>query len=377
MPDRSGSIAHRADFSGIRYAQVWEDADILSDALAISPGDRVLSIASAGDNALALLADGPDELVAVDLSPAQLACLALRVAAFRELTHAEVLELVGVRESRQRDVLYARCRKAMDDDTRRFWDARPDAVAVGIGEDGKFERYLRTFRRRILPLAQPKRRVRQLVGLKGTVEERREWYDRVWDTPRWRLLFRVFASRFVLGRMGRDPSFFDHVEGAVADRLMRRIRDAVTATDPAENPYLLWILTGSVGDALPRYLRPEAFDPIREHLDRLSWRCASLEDVLAEAGPNAFSQYNLSDVFEYVDPAHADALFARLADAGRTGARLAYWNLLADRAPSSALQSRLRPLNELATDLHQLDKAPFYGAFRVDEVVPEGRPNEI
>ena len=369
MPDRSGSIAHRADFSGIRYAQVWEDADILSDALAIGPGDRVLSIASAGDNALALLADGPDELVAVDLSPAQLACLALRVAAFRTLTHAEVLELVGVRESRQREGLYARCRPALDSDARRFWDARSDAVAQGIGEDGKFERYLRTFRRRILPLAQPKRRVRQLVEGGGTVAARRDWYDRVWDTPRWRLLFRVFASRVVLGRMGRDPSFFDHVEGAVADRLMRRIRDAVTATDPAENPYLRWILTGAVGDALPRYLRPEAFDPIRECLDRLSWECASLEDVLAAAGPGAFSQYNLSDVFEYVDPTHADALFARLADAGRPGARLAYWNLLADRAPSLALRSRLRPLDELATRLHQLDKAPFYGAFRVDEVI--------
>ena len=367
--DRSGSIVHRADFSAIRYAQVWEDADILAEGLAIGPGDRVLSIASAGDNALALLAEGPDEVVAVDLSPAQLACLALRVAAFRELAHDEVLQLVGARPSDQRAALYARCRPALSSDERRFWDARPDAVAQGIGEDGKFERYLRTFRRRILPLAQPKRRVRQLVAGGGTVEERRAWYDRAWDTPRWRLLFRVFASRFVLGRMGRDPSFFDHVEGAVADRLMRRIRDAVTATDPSENPYLLWILTGSVGEALPRYLRPEAFEPIRERLDRISWRCASLEDVLAEAGPGAFSQYNLSDVFEYVDPAHADALFARLAGAGRPGARLAYWNLLADRRPSPALRDRLRPLDELATRLHALDKAPFYGAFRIDEVV--------
>lgn len=368
MPDRSGSIAHRADFSDIRYAQVWEDADILCEALDVGSGDRVLSIASAGDNALALLAEGPDELVAVDLSPAQLACLALRVAAFRTLEHSELLDLVGARESRQRDALYQRCRLALDGDDRRFWDARPEAIAQGIGEGGKFERYLRTFRRVILPLAQPRRRVRQLVAGGGTVAERRDWYDREWDTPRWRGLFRVFASRFVLGRMGRDPSFFDHVEGAVADRLMRRVRDAVTATDPAENPYLRWILTGSVGEALPRYLRPEAFDPIRDHLDRLSWRCASLEDVLAKAGPGAFSQVNLSDVFEYVDPSHADVLFARLADAGRPGARLAYWNLLADRRPSIALRDRLRPLDALADQLHQLDKAPFYGAFRVDEV---------
>ena len=378
MPDaRSGPIAHRADFSGIRYAQVWEDADILVEALRPRPGDRVLSIASAGDNALALLAEGA-EVVAVDLSPAQLACLALRVAAFRTLDHDGVLALVGVRAG-DRAALYARCRPALDADARRFWDARPEAVAHGVGEGGKFERYLRVFRRRVLPLAQPRRCVAALMAGGGTVEERRAWYDRAWDTPRWRLLFRVFASRFVLGRMGRDPSFFDHVEGRVADRLMRRVRDAVTATDPAENPYLAWILTGeragTWGEALPRYLRPDTFDAVREGLDRITWRCAALEDVLAEAGPGTFSQYNLSDVFEYVDPAHADALFARLADVGRPGARLAYWNLLADRRPSAALRQRLRPLDAEAERLHALDKAPFYGAFHIDEVVERGGPS--
>ncbi|MBA3888585.1 MAG: DUF3419 family protein, partial [Acidobacteria bacterium] len=51
--------AARADFSGIRYAQVWEDADILLQGLDVQPGDTCLSIASAGDNALALLTKNP------------------------------------------------------------------------------------------------------------------------------------------------------------------------------------------------------------------------------------------------------------------------------------------------------------------------------
>src|SRR4051812_50139898 len=87
--------ATRADFSQIRYAQCWEGADVLLRALAIQPGDTCLSIASAGDNALAMLSRAPGRLVALDLSPAQLACLELRVAAYRELTHAELLLLVG------------------------------------------------------------------------------------------------------------------------------------------------------------------------------------------------------------------------------------------------------------------------------------------
>src|SRR5216684_1368819 len=73
-------VAARADFSGIRYAQCWEDADILLEGLDIQPGDICLAIASAGDNALAMLSRAPQRVIALDLSPAQLACVELRVA---------------------------------------------------------------------------------------------------------------------------------------------------------------------------------------------------------------------------------------------------------------------------------------------------------
>ncbi|MCH7890232.1 MAG: DUF3419 family protein, partial [Gemmatimonadetes bacterium] len=53
-PDRP--IEERASFESIRYGSVWEDADVLCEALApVAKGGRLLSVASAGDNALALL----------------------------------------------------------------------------------------------------------------------------------------------------------------------------------------------------------------------------------------------------------------------------------------------------------------------------------
>ena len=64
------------------------------------------------------------------------------------------------------------------------------------------------------------------------------------DTWRWRILFRLFFSRVVMGRLGRDPSFFRYVEGSVADRILARTRHALTALNPADYPYLQWILTG-------------------------------------------------------------------------------------------------------------------------------------
>src|SRR5882672_4800770 len=114
-------VQRSADFSIIRYAQAWEDADVLLDGLDIQSGDTCLAIASAGDNALAMLAKNPHRVVAIDLSPAQLACLELRVAAYRRLEHGELLELIGSTHSRRRLSLYQSCRDSLSPDARRFW----------------------------------------------------------------------------------------------------------------------------------------------------------------------------------------------------------------------------------------------------------------
>ena len=74
MNDVHGELVDEVDFTIIRYAQCWEDADVVLEALQVQPGDVCLSIASAGDNTLSLLAKNPSQLVAIDLSASQLAC---------------------------------------------------------------------------------------------------------------------------------------------------------------------------------------------------------------------------------------------------------------------------------------------------------------
>jgi S-adenosylmethionine-diacylglycerol 3-amino-3-carboxypropyl transferase len=360
--------AERADFSEIRYAQVWEDAAVLLDGLDVGPGHTCLSIASAGDNTLALLTRDPARVVALDLSTAQLACLELRVAAYRELEHKDLLALVGSRPSVRRPVLYAKCRPRLSPAARAFWDGRPDAIAAGVGGAGKFERYFATFRRRVLPLVHRRARVEALLVPRDRAGRLR-FYSDEWDTWRWRLLFRVFFSRFVMGRMGRDPSFFAYVEGSVAERILARARHAATELDPADNPYLQWIMTGRHTTALPLALRSEQFETIRANLDRLEWRCQSVEDFLASADARSVDRFNLSDIFEYMSEANYHSLLTTILDHARPGGRLAYWNMLAPRQRPDHMNHLLRPLGDLASRLHLADRACFYSAFRVEEVV--------
>jgi len=350
-------IARRDRVPEIAYAQCWEDADVLLDALDVRPGDVCLSIASAGDNTLALLARAPERVIAIDRN---------RVAAYAELEHAEMLELLGFTPSARRGRLYTRCRKRLSRVGRRFWDARSPQIEAGVSSIGRFERYLTLFRNRVLPLAHPRRHVCRLLR-GGSRAERERFYDDVWDTWRWRVLFRAFFSRFVMARCGRHPDFFRHVDGDVAKRILARTRYALTVLDPADNPYLQWILTGRYGPALPCALRAENFETIRAHLDRIEWRCCSLEELLEEAGPRAFDRCNLSDVFEYMAPEHFERTLGRLAGSLRHGARIAYWNMLVPRRRPQSLADVLTPLDELATKLHARDRAFFYADLVVEQ----------
>jgi len=361
-------IAKKASFARIRYAQCWEDADVLLEAMDVQATDTCLSIASAGDNALALVGAGAKRVIAVDLSPAQIACLELRVAAIRTLTHSQFLELLGQNPSTDRFTHYLRCRSKLSTGSRQFWDCNPSLIDQGIAQGGKFERYLRAFRRFVLPLVHNRQTVATLFELESE-EERRNFYEERWNNNRWNLLCRMFFGRASLGQLGRDPSFMKYADESVWESLQRRIPNAFVVQRPTDNPYLQWILEGRFVSALPFAWRAENFARIRANIDCLEWRCDSIEQVLSELPAGSLNGCNLSDIFEYMSQADYERLLSDLVRAGAPGCRLVYWNVVAERHCPQSLSHTLRSRRTLASNLHQRDKAFFYRNFVVEEVL--------
>ena len=362
---QSSEIAGKASFDHIRYAQLWEDADVLCEALGPSTGKTLVSICSAGDNALAMLTLDPARVVTVDLSPAQIACMRLRVGAYRALSHPDFLVLMGSRPGPRRallDRVLAEC----DDDTRTFWtNLAADVEQHGAGGVGKFERYFRIFRRLILPLAQSKRTIDD-VFVSRPIEDREAFLNTRFNNWRWRLLLKVFFSNRVMGWLGRDKAFFDHVDGSLSDHIARRLHHAAVTCDPVENPYLQWIMKGMHGEALPMAWRAEHFENIRDRLDRLDIRLGALEAFIDD-GEKA-DGFNLSDIFEYMSPDVFKTVYGQILSASNPGARLVYWNMMVPRRVPEAFAAQVETLTQQEDTLKQQDKAFFYSDFVLEQI---------
>ena len=359
--------AQHADFSGIRYAQCWEDADILVEALNVAPGKSVVSIGSAGDNTFSLVSRAPKKVYVLDLSPAQLACVDFRKGAYEVLDYEQFLELLGIKANAHRLDLYQKIRASLAPETIVFWDERKQWIERGIVHEGKFERYFEMFRTRVLPIVHRQKTIDALL-LERDRAAREQFYERKWNTLRWRLMFQIFFSRFVMGRFGRDPSFFRYVEGSVASEISKRVRRALTDGEPSRNPYLHWILKGEFGAVLPHALREQQFAAIKQNVHAVELRLQSLEDFLEQSESKSLDAFNLSDIFEYMSEQETHRLFHLLLASSRQGARIAYWNMMAPRSAPNQLAPQVKHLETLSQALFTQDKAFFYRDFRVEEV---------
>lgn len=354
---------HKVSHDYLRYANCWEDADVLLKGLQVQSGDRVLSIGSAGDNSFSLLVDDPESVLAVDINPVQLALIELKKAAFLALDHDEFLGFLGFRSFGARGDLFEKVKTHLSKGLIQYWSGHLEELSNGIIHLGKFERYFHLFQSSVLPFIHSKRRIAEIFSPKDQEGQERFFQNR-WNNGRWRMLFKVFFSKFVMGRFGRDPQFLKEVKVPVGEFISQKAQQHLSSVDCQQNYFLRYILTGEFGQQLPHYARKANFETIKARVSRLTVFKGLAGDALKKH--SGYNRFNLSNIFEYMPPGLFRYVTQELVAHGETGARYAYWNLMVPRnmtTEAPQLHSDTQP----STTLTQSDKGFFYANVNFDQ----------
>ncbi len=358
-------LTEKVDFKIIRYANCWEDADILLEGLSPEEGSKILSIGSAGDNSFSLLTANPEIVVAVDINKIQLHLIELKKACIKKLAQDEALKFLGFEPSSKRTALFNYIKKEMSNDARRYWEVNVDLINNGIIYSGKFEKYFLLFSKRILPWIHSKKTVTELFRTKSK-KEQEIFYCEKWNTWRWKFLFKTFFSKYVMGKYGRDPEFLKEVKYSVSNYIYNKASRHLQSEEAQKNFFLHFNLIGNFGNLQPHYIRKENYDKIKSNIDNLK-----LKEGYAQEAINFFGKFrymNLSNIFEYMDKQLFAITAEELIKGTEKDGKLAYWNLMVARRISEFFPEEAKYENELSLRLTEKDKGFFYNQFIIDKI---------
>ena len=272
------------------------------------------------------------------------------------------MRFLGAWPAENRLRLYGELQPRLSAFARAYWDRRPGDIAEGVIHVGKFERYFHLFRRTVLPLTQSPSSVRDLLSAQ-TLADQQQLYESRWDNLRWRAMFRLFFSRLLLSRLGRDHAFFTHVTREdIAKELLRRARRGLTEIPVRENFFVDYILTGRFHDlrfAHP-WMHPDAFERLRHLTSRLSCSVGRMGDE-HDVDALRYTGFYCSDIFEYMTQEDSDLVFRSLSAMAAPDARLIYYMLFVPRTLPTSIVAEPRR----SAELFARDRTFFYDSIGV------------
>lgn len=340
------------------FAQVREDAAVEVAALATrSRGESAFCIGSGGCTAFSLLTCAPSRLAVVDVNPAQVALLELKLAALAQLGYAELLRCFNT-DARPH---YAGLRSFLCGEASAFWDARQPLLARGLNHGGIVERKLRSVMRLFLPLLVGRGPIDRLFRAPDLTTQR-ALYRRHWDNWRWRWLFRIALSRPIL-RLAYGKPFVGQVPAGFATLIKERVDAAFTETAIATNGYLWQTFRGSYPpgeQGLPLYLQAEQHPVVRAGLPRITLATGDAAGWLERQPPASIGFFALSNILEVTRRDYPVRLAAAIVAAAKPGAVICLRSIFPP-GPGDLLRGQpgLAPDDALSAELAQADRSLF------------------
>lgn len=352
----------QVQLSDLLFGMSWEDPASDRRALQIQPGDTVVTISSGGCNTMGFLLEDPRTIFAVDINPCQSHLLELKCAAVRRLNYDDLHSFLGLRPSKTRIEMFHSFRDDLGKAAQEYWQQRLPMIRDGVVYQGRYEGFLRHFRR-LLRLVQGKRRIERLFECRS-LDEQKEYFDRTWNTLQWRMLFRLAFNKRVLAKRGLSADYFRFDDGSssFAESFFHRSRRALREIPIASNYFIAQYLLGRyiTADAVPDYLRRENLSLLRGRLDRIQIVTAGAQTWLTNRTTASIDAFSLSNICELMSSEETALTFEEVARTAKPGARICFRNLIVPRGVQSNLASKIQLQEDCSRDLLDQDRSFVY-----------------
>lgn len=315
------------------FAQVREDPQLEIDALGPLPGARVVVVSSGGCTALSLLAAGAAEVTAVDLNSAQNHLVELKAAALRRLTMPEIMSFFGVARGTpaRRVRTYGTIRPFLGKRAAAYWDEHQKMLGRGALTCGVTEQFVGAVAKVVKLFIHGSGEVDRLLSL-GSLEEQRDFFERRWNSRRWKMLFPLLLNRWTFNR-AYEPEFFREVENPSFAAHFRALLEHALCEVPVRSNYFLHqMLRGSyptrVPNGVPPYLERIGREVLRAKLDSLKLVDGGYAEYLAGCPDSSIDALAVSNICEWLDQRGIDELFEQVVRAAKPGSRFCFRNFV-------------------------------------------------
>lgn len=330
-PDRVVLPSARTD--RLFFAQVREDPLLEIEALGPLADANIVVVSSGGCTALSLLASGATKVTAVDLNSTQNHLVELKAAALRRLAMPEVMSFFGIARGapRRRSRTYETIRPVLSAGAAEFWDNNQAMLGRGALTCGVSERFIAAVAWVIKTFIHDSKRIDQLLSL-TTLEEQRTFFEKEWNSRRWRALFPILINRWTFSR-ALEPEFFRAVENpSFAAHFRGLVQHALCDLPVSDNYFLHQMLHGTyptgVPNGVPPYLEHTKREVLRARLDGLRLVDGSYADYLSTCPDSTVDALAISNICEWLDAEGVDQLFEQIVRAARPGARFCFRNFV-------------------------------------------------
>lgn len=326
-------------FSGFVYAQIWEDPEVDIEALKITREDRIFTISSGGCNVMNYLTEDPAHITAIDLNPAHIALLRLKLTAIKNLPDYDTFfRFFGEADSKDNITQYDEVlKKHLDLESRRFWETRSlfgrrniRYFSDNLYRFGALGRFIASGHRiaRILYGTH----MRDFMNARDMEDQRRifdEKFGPLFDKKLVRFACNVPVTLYGLGI---PPAQFEALmgdkKGNMADVLKERL-ERLACDYPLDTNYFAWQAFNRGYDrinrkAVPRYLEKKYYKDLKNRTDKVEAINTTITKHLSGQPENSYDCYVFLDAQDWMNDEQLNELWSEVYRTAKPGARVIF-----------------------------------------------------